>query len=435
MNKNLGKLFFTTFIKTFAVVAALSVLAYGAYSVTTKLANKDKNSSDKQVTTEANNDEETDEGYIATAIFGENTFQGGLDYFIVKIYNTKNQNLDYVFIPNNTYVEMSDETYKTLSANNSDMMQKISLSRIGLYYNRSDKYTYTVLVLEDMLGIDIKYYEAYSESQFESLINLVTPFTYNIPVDYSYKDSNGQIVNVTAGDQEITGSIAVSLMRDSDSFDNGEMDRLSVAQGYLKQYISFINSFKDESTLREYINYKLTYAQANYTIDDIDSLIPDMFKINAENIGYHTVPGEINDKYYYVDVEKAKTDINTIITSEAYEGAPTTEGTSEVTTEGSTEATTAEEVSSKDKKIEIYNSTNVSGLAKKWKTTLTNAGYTNISKVANYDGSTISNTKIIVSQDGMGQDLVGYFSEATVEVGSLPDGVDIQIIIGSADSN
>lgn len=125
----------------------------------------------------------------------------------------------------------------------------------------------------------------------------------------------------------------------------------------------------------------------------------------------------------------------------------------EVTTEeATTEAATTEEMTtevqaipSTDKNILILNSTNVSGLAGAWKNKISSGGFSNIG-VGNYNLGSETQTKIYVSQEGMGKDLVEYFSGATIVVGPLEESsytiksgatvgqIDIFIVIGSNDS-
>lgn len=107
-----------------------------------------------------------------------------------------------------------------------------------------------------------------------------------------------------------------------------------------------------------------------------------------------------------------------------------------------TEEPTTEEpvISSIDKSILVLNSTGVSGLAKAWMNKLSAAGFTKI-QTGNYSLTRETQTRIYVSQEGMGKDLVEYFTDATIETGSLDsgidvstDGVEIFIVIGSNDT-
>lgn len=112
--------------------------------------------------------------------------------------------------------------------------------------------------------------------------------------------------------------------------------------------------------------------------------------------------------------------------------------TEEVTTQ---EQTTEEQmISSKDKSILVLNSTGVAGLAKSWMNKLSGEGFTKVA-TGNYSLSREEQTKIYVSEEGMGEDLAEYFQNATIEVGSLSSGIDVSttdvdifIVVGKNDS-
>lgn len=95
--------------------------------------------------------------------------------------------------------------------------------------------------------------------------------------------------------------------------------------------------------------------------------------------------------------------------------------TEEATTEEATteEATTeVQQIPSTDKNIIVLNSTSVSGLASGWMSKLQGAGFSKVA-IGNYNLGTESQTKIYVPQEGMGEDLLTYFSGATIVVGSI----------------
>ena len=115
--------------------------------------------------------------------------------------------------------------------------------------------------------------------------------------------------------------------------------------------------------------------------------------------------------------------------------------TEDVTTEATTEV---EKVPSTDKNILVLNSTSVSGLAGAWEDKLNTSGFVNTA-IGNYNAGNETQTKIYVSEEGMGEDLLQYFDDAVIVVGALDSSqyaiksgsignVDICIVIGSNDS-
>ena len=129
-----------------------------------------------------------------------------------------------------------------------------------------------------------------------------------------------------------------------------------------------------------------------------------------------------------------------ITTEEVTTEEPTTE---EITTEEPT--TEIQEIPSTDKKIIVLNSTSVSGLAKGWANKLSGSGFANVA-TGNYTASAGAQTTIYVSEEGMGNDLIGYFTDAVIQVGAPDsasfapspgvsvDDVEVYIVIGSNDT-
>lgn len=114
-------------------------------------------------------------------------------------------------------------------------------------------------------------------------------------------------------------------------------------------------------------------------------------------------------------------------------GISSTDDVPDTTDPATQEPATVEPISSVGHTIEVLNSTDTAGVAAGWQEKLNNAGFT-VSQIGNYETETLTNTKIIVSQEGMGQDLAGYFQNATIEVGTISSGVEIQIIVGTDDA-
>lgn len=125
------------------------------------------------------------------------------------------------------------------------------------------------------------------------------------------------------------------------------------------------------------------------------------------------------------------------------EEASTEATTEEITTEETTEVA---DIPSYDKNIVVLNGTSTSGLASAWSNKFTSAGFSNVA-YGNYNGSGESQTRIYVAEEGMGNDLAAYFSDAVISIGSVDAGnysikggtsmeqVDIFIVIGSNDTS
>ena len=77
------------------------------------------------------------------------------------------------------------------------------------------------------------------------------------------------------------------------------------------------------------------------------------------------------------------------------------------------------------------NSTQTAGVAANWSEEFTARGY-NVKEVGNYSPQ-LTDTLIIVKEEGQGEEFLRFFTNASIEVGDVPSGADAKIIIGSND--
>ncbi len=146
------------------------------------------------------------------------------------------------------------------------------------------------------------------------------------------------------------------------------------------------------------------------------------------------------------DKKSAPTTVSSNILTEAevhdeliYNTTESTESV-DITPEAEGETTPVYTTTSTDKNILVLNSTDVSGLAGRWCTTLNENGYNNT--FASDYFTSVETTKIISKQEGVGEDLLQFFDGATYEVGDIDggstepsDNYDIIIIVGNSHSD
>ncbi len=105
-----------------------------------------------------------------------------------------------------------------------------------------------------------------------------------------------------------------------------------------------------------------------------------------------------------------------------------------------TEEGKKEKVSSANMKIVVLNATEVEGLAGRWTAKLEDAGFTDVSAANSYNK--YDTTKILVAEEGLGEDIQEYFPNASISVGTMTSeetdadltDVKIIVIIGASDS-
>lgn len=187
------------------------------------------------------------------------------------------------------------------------------------------------------------------------------------------------------------------------------------------------NSFKEEMTkLDTKEDYEVFFDKyyekvtSNLDREKKDVYIDAYLEGVPEQVVFSVVSGERCDDVFVLSVEETNYLINRILENDAYtaENQPPTN----------------KAASSMGLGIEILNSTGINGLASSFQEKLVEQGM-NVISIGNYSDSMLEQTKIIVKEEGIGEDLLQYFKDATIEVGELSNDVDIRIILGTSDGN
>ncbi len=82
----------------------------------------------------------------------------------------------------------------------------------------------------------------------------------------------------------------------------------------------------------------------------------------------------------------------------------------------------------------MLNGSRINGLASATQTKLNADGFS-VNQIGDYTDETLTHTRIIVKESGIGNDLAGYFTDPEIVTGDVQEGFDIEIILGTADAN
>lgn len=287
-----------------------------------------------------------------------------IDAIVIEILNTESGNLDFVTIPAESQITVSNEIYKRMCAAGADAPQIITLSLLNDYFGDDTAYEYGILLLEDYMGIDIGYYTSMENSVFNSMF---------------------------------TQSEETGCFRPSD------------------QLVTEAQSAVQSDGLESFIKTKYASLTSNLKVKNKLKYIETYSKVNPAFIYTNVVPGAATGGNYIIDAEAANVQYQTILSQPAYK-VPQSD---------------AANVSSKGKNIKVLNGSGTEGIAAAVKAILEDSGMT-VVKIAD-NPEVIENTIIYVAEDGMGTDLLYHFDNAQIEVKELDEGIDIMVIVGSAD--
>lgn len=386
--RNPWSIFFGGFLKSIMVIGGICVVGFASYKLTWMYydmhGGPERNATSKKISELYG---KVDLGETPIHLIYDVDQTGQIKAMVLELLNTSVQRVDYVTVPLRSQFEISNELYQKLCASGCEAPQIIKLSKIDEYFENSTLYEYGVLLLEDVLDVDIDYYTAMPSEDFERL------FVKKKPAEPVYNDTGEEIQSY------VEYRLTDGLLQKAGELSGEELEDL--AKKFLEDCESNLGS-------RQKLELLESYQQAI---------------LGAAYV--HSLYGSLSDKLYTLDVENCDKLIRAILDNQTI-GA----GSAVSSGDGGSEEEGEQAVSSAGRSIEILNGSKINGLAASYQEQLTQAGYT-VHGIGNYEGELVSTTKIVTSDPSYGQDLLMYFPSASIETGELPEGIELQIILGT----
>ncbi len=432
MGKKIFKIFIVGFFKAVAVLLCMILAAVGGFFGTKKYYTvknqKAKESEAKKMISGAKVDKVS-----RNLIFSYNPDKNTISNAVLEVYDTENQVMSYVTIPTSVEVTIPANMYRKLLAVNQEIPQIFKFYKLPKYFDKEDdtKYGYGAIILASMLDVDISYYTVVDKSAFDEVFesqksNVKNNGTIN-GFDYSGSTTTAAVDDsAPSGDDPYAHddsfvNASSGVAANTPVQDEGSVGSKIVNVSVLREdYKSQFDSVKgDEVDFTDYMTDKV-FPTFMSNLDSSDKLSYVENYMELDTFNYYVVPGAYHGKVYSIDSDKASKLFKKLGVPKSTEGEDYTE---EEVVESVPEVTN----------IQVLNGSGVQGVAAKWQTNLTTNGFT-VATIGNYD-QRLSDTLIIVKEEGMGQELMKYFTNPTIQVGAVPDGLDATVVVGINDAN
>lgn len=338
------------------------------------------------------------------------------DVILVGNFDSETKQITLISIPRDTYVVMSDELRAEAKADGIYMPSQFKINAINSYSGAEKGIIYLQKYLEEMMGINIDFYAELDTDAFVEIVDIIGGVEMEIrPKGFHYYDPTQNLtIDVPGGMQLLDGEKAEGVVRFRADYVQGDIDRISVQQEFMKAFFSQVIS---KEAIREnalsYIEACFKYLRTDFPISEIPRYLPYLEYLSADSITFVTLPGEsqtIGGASYYV---ADNTDVTQLVNWVFFgDGIP------------------KESEALKGKTIQILNGSNVAGLASAKRETLENEGI-KVESVSNYKGEPLSNTTIY-SKDGIDtSELDEYFTNPVTDIIDPSMGnYDIVIVLG-----
>lgn len=357
------------------------------------------------------------------------------DTIMVASYNPNTQKANLLSIPRDTFTGKYPR-------------KATGAQKINALYNISKTPEKTLEAVNEITGLDIKYYVVVRTEALIKLVDAIGGVEFDVPIDMKYDDTSQDLhIDLKAGVQKLDGDKAEQLLRWRHSnykngimttypseYGNDDFGRMRTQRDFiaatLKQTLKPSNIFKIGQILEIAHENVDTNLELSYAKD----YIPYAVEFNTENMQTATLPGttpdvkETNNVSIFV-ADKEETE--KLIQSMFYSDLAEEEQANTISNEIETTNTTDNNVSTSQIKIELLNGSGDKTKLEEVKKILEDAGY-NVTKT----GKTTSISKTIITNKKDTSDENLKEIKATLGVGSISTNkssaslVDVSIVIG-----
>ena len=350
---------------------------------------------------------------INVLVCGVDEAETRTDVIFVANFDSKSGTVKLLSIPRDTYTEVTSAVKNKIVNAGRSIPSVVKMNAVHAYAGKDIGMDCLQMQIEDLLDIEIDNYVLFNTEAFRAVVDIIGGVDMYVPENMYYSDPvQGLYINLKEGQQHLDGDQAEQLVRNR-QYVNGDLGRIEVQHQFLSAFVKQVmNTDTILSNAPSLIKAAFEYIQTDMSLGDMLKYAKYINDIKSSEILTETIPGDaqyINGVSYYIaDTSSIGQAVDEIF----YSGG-------EYLT------------SSKHKNIEIANGGEIMGLAGRARDTLEDEGFT-ISKVSTYKGDQTEYTRIIVKEEGQGQDLLPYFDNAVIIVDDLLLGGndDILIILG-----
>lgn len=235
------------------------------------------------------------------------------DVNIVASLNLTTKEVHLISVPRDTRVVMTDDMIAYLEKNGRTIPQangvygQCKLTEVHAYAGEGNRSTFTVAMLEEILGIDIDYYVKVDLDAFKDIVDAVGGVEFDVQERLYYSDpAQGLYIDLYPGPQVLDGEKAEMLVRFREGYAQKDLKRIEVQQEFLKAFISQVcSSDKIMSNLDSYIKIFMEKVESDMPVATALKYAGYIKEIDPAAITTDTIPGE-GGAYFDMDEEGTK---------------------------------------------------------------------------------------------------------------------------------
>lgn len=223
------------------------------------------------------------------------------DTIMVAEYDPQKQQASILSIPRDTFIGYDK--------NNASPWDKIN----AVYQTGAEN---TLKEINELTGLDIKYYIKVDTEAFKALVDAVGGVTFDVPIDMKYDSTKQNFhIDLKAGVQVLDGEKAEQLVRFRHNNDGTtypyeygieDIGRMKTQRAFLKALAKQTLKVENILKINEFIDIANQYVETNLSFDIIKDYVPYIVEFNSEYLRTEDLPGEsiqYNGYWFYAAYE------------------------------------------------------------------------------------------------------------------------------------
>ena len=374
-------------------------------------------------------------GEFQVLLMGVSTDQEGVsltDTIMVASYNPNSQRAVLLSIPRDSFTGTNVKRAK-------------ASDKINAIYNLTKDPMETVNAVNELTGLDLKYYAIVQTEALIELVDALGPIEYDVPIDMDYDDVTQDLhIHFEKGVQEIDGQEAEELLRfrknnDGTSFPteygDNDIGRMRNQREFLTAVVEQTVKLENITKLGTVLDIASRNLITNLDFNVLKDYLPYAVEFSTENLLTESLPGSVpnlsqtnNVSIFVVDEEATEQMIKELFYPETLteDGNTVDENT---TNSSSSDSTTS---SKSSVKVEVLNGTNDGKVLQEVVNKLKEEGY-NVSRTGN---TTSTSKTVILNKNDVSNMVIDEIKQVvgTGTISSNGEGssskADITIVIG-----
>lgn len=264
--------------------------------------------------------QELEDEIINLAIFGTDEDGFRTDVNMVASFNTTTKALSLIAVPRDTRVTLTADMLDFLEENNrtvptrNGVYGQCKLTEVHAYAGSENRNTFSVAMLEEILGIQMDYYIKVDLSAFRDIVDAIGGVDMEVQERLYYVDPFQDLyIDLQPGYQHLDGEKAEQLVRFREGYAQKDLKRIQVQQAFMQVFLEKVCSTEGIlKNLSSIISVALEKTESNVTLAEALQYVQYINDIDPATMVMETIPGE-GGAYFDMDEEGTKALIDRLV--------------------------------------------------------------------------------------------------------------------------